>query len=378
MNEPNPIYVNDPDALVSAATLGDLEVIEQLIENGADPDQKCKFGDTAIIAAVNGGVGAEAIIEYLLDHGADIDAEDTDGDTALDLAKYHGCDSMITFLNSRGATGADGPSAKQRIEDIVDDEPRYLDDRMFVLEISRVTTWSMTSTNERQQWAVIERRNVFGYPPTRCKEFDRRDAAVAFLKELAPQTPRVSLDGESPSPLPSWDEFQSWVTSLGVARLQVDDPWDGVDRGLFETLRVLRRKMAEQLGVPTYIVFGDATLRDMARRRPSSLDGFLNVKGVGEKKRTDYGEAFLGCIVEYCSEHEVSIDVELSSTSSRKAATSRPRRGPSSGARRSFEFFESGHSIDQVVETMGRAKSTVNAYLRDYLAHATVEDPSVP
>ena len=300
MNEPNPIYVNDPDALVTAAALGDLEVIEQLIENGADPDQKCKSGDTAIIAAINGGVGVKETIEYLLDHGADVDAEDIDGDTALDLAKYHGCDSTITFLNSRGATGADGPSAKQRIEDIVDDvEPLYLDDRMFVLEISRVTTRSMTSTNERQQWAVIERRNVFGYPPTRCREFDRRDAAVAFLKELAPQTPRVSLDGESPSPLPSWDEFQSWLTSLGVARLQVDDSWDGVDRGLFETLRVLRRKTAEQQGVPVYVVFGDATLRNMARCHPSSLEEFLEVKGVGQKKCNDYGKAFVACIVEH-------------------------------------------------------------------------------
>jgi hypothetical protein len=300
MNEPNPIYVNDPDALVTAAALGDLEVIEQLIENGADPDQKCKSGDTAIIAAINGGVGVKETIEYLLDHGADVDAEDIDGDTALDLAKYHGCDSTITFLNSRGATGADGPSAKQRIEDIVDDvEPLYLDDRMFVLEISRVTTRSMTSTNERQQWAVITRRNVFGYPPTRCSEFDSRDAAVAFLKEVAPQTPRVSLDGESPSPLPSWDEFQSWLTSLGVARLQVDDSWDGVDRGLFETLRVLRRKTAEQQGVPVYVVFGDATLRNMARCHPSSLEEFLEVKGVGQKKCNDYGKAFVACIVEH-------------------------------------------------------------------------------
>ncbi|GEM_PF-4959864 len=164
MNEPMPSYVNDPDALVTAAGVGDYEVVEQLIEKGVDPDLKCEYGDTAIISAVRSGlVGTETIIEYLLDHGADIDEEDINGDTALDLAKYHGYDSTITFLKSRGATGPDGPSAIQRMEDeFYAQEPRYLDDRMFVLEISRVTTRSMTSTNERQQWAVIERRNVFG------------------------------------------------------------------------------------------------------------------------------------------------------------------------------------------------------------------------
>jgi ATP-dependent DNA helicase RecQ len=155
-----------------------------------------------------------------------------------------------------------------------------------------------------------------------------------------------------------------------------DDSWEGVDRGLFELLRTLRRETAEQLGVPTYIVFGDASLRDMARRRPSSLEEFLAVKGVGEKKRTDYGEAFLVCIVDFCSEHELATDVVPSPTSSSTRTTSRPRRGPSGGARKSFEFFESGQTVEQVAESMGRAKSTVNAYLREYLVHATVEDPS--
>ena len=49
-----------------------------------------------------------------------------------------------------------------------------------------------------------------------------------------------------------------------------DDSWEGVDRGLFECLRTLRREKADAQEVPAYVVFSDATLRDMARRRPSS------------------------------------------------------------------------------------------------------------
>ena len=45
---------------------------------------------------------------------------------------------------------------------------------------------------------------------------------------------------------------------------------EGVDRGLFDDLRALRTKLAAERGVPPYVVFGDAALRDMARRRPSS------------------------------------------------------------------------------------------------------------
>ena len=71
------------------------------------------------------------------------------------------------------------------------------------------------------------------------------------------------------------------------------DSWEGVDKGLFEVLRTLRRDIAHRKGVPAYIVFGDAALRDMARRRPSTPREFLEVNGVGEKKCKEFGPAFL-------------------------------------------------------------------------------------
>jgi ATP-dependent DNA helicase RecQ len=87
------------------------------------------------------------------------------------------------------------------------------------------------------------------------------------------------------------------------------DSWDGVDRDLFDSLRGLRREVASARGVPAYIVFGDATLRDMARQRPSTLQGMLNVRGVGERKLSDVGQQFVDHIVMYCTEREVEMDV---------------------------------------------------------------------
>ena len=88
------------------------------------------------------------------------------------------------------------------------------------------------------------------------------------------------------------------------------DSWQGVDRGLFEALRQLRRDRAEALGAPAYVVFGDAALRDMARRRPSSGAAFRLVKGVGQKKLEEYGAAFVARINEYCRAHDLAVDVE--------------------------------------------------------------------
>ncbi len=74
------------------------------------------------------------------------------------------------------------------------------------------------------------------------------------------------------------------------------DSWEGVDERLFEELRKLRRQLADKKGVPAYIVFSDATLRDMARRKPKTKEEMLRVNGVGETKLKQYGSNFLDAI----------------------------------------------------------------------------------
>ncbi len=90
----------------------------------------------------------------------------------------------------------------------------------------------------------------------------------------------------------------------------VRDSWEGVDKGLFETLRKLRAAIARKKSVPAYIVFGDAALRDMARRRPSTYIRLLEVKGVGEKKRRQYGEVVLTAIKDYCQANSLEMDID--------------------------------------------------------------------
>jgi ATP-dependent DNA helicase RecQ len=65
------------------------------------------------------------------------------------------------------------------------------------------------------------------------------------------------------------------------------------DHRLFERLRELRRMLAAERGVPAYIVFNDATLREMAERRPATRGDLLDISGVGPAKLDTYGDAFL-------------------------------------------------------------------------------------
>jgi ATP-dependent DNA helicase RecQ len=68
---------------------------------------------------------------------------------------------------------------------------------------------------------------------------------------------------------------------------------------LFEHLRALRKQLADQHGLPPYVIFHDSTLREMAERRPSTLDQFATLRGVGQGKLARYGERFIAALREH-------------------------------------------------------------------------------
>jgi len=72
------------------------------------------------------------------------------------------------------------------------------------------------------------------------------------------------------------------------------------DQTVFEALRGLRRTVAEERGVPPYLIFSDAALRDMARARPMTLAEFREVKGVGDWKLETFGERFVAAVRQAC------------------------------------------------------------------------------
>lgn len=71
------------------------------------------------------------------------------------------------------------------------------------------------------------------------------------------------------------------------------------DEGLFEALRQLRKKLADQLAIPTYIVLSDKTLHLLALKKPGDMEAFGEISGIGEFKKEKYGKDFLAVINEY-------------------------------------------------------------------------------
>ena len=84
---------------------------------------------------------------------------------------------------------------------------------------------------------------------------------------------------------------------------KTDKRLSGEDADLYDVLKELRSSLAKENGVPPFVIFSNATLADMAQKKPVNLTAFKKVAGVGEIKAAWYGKAFVDTIKEYIREH---------------------------------------------------------------------------
>ena len=75
------------------------------------------------------------------------------------------------------------------------------------------------------------------------------------------------------------------------------------DEALFGRLRAVRKRLADERGVPAYVIFGDATLREMARRYPATREALGGIFGVGQRKLQEFGNAFAAEISAHLQVH---------------------------------------------------------------------------
>ena len=157
-----------------------------------------------------------------------------------------------------------------------------------------------------------------------------------------------------------------------AARSKADTAsWEGVERDLFEKLRRLRRELAEERQVPPYVIFSDATIRELARQRPSTLGGMRAIYGIGDAKLLDLGQRFLQVILDHCGSTGVAVDVIPPSRGfpAKTPEIAAPRLAAKPGSRpaQAFDLFRAGAAIEDVMHQTNRARTTVTEYLCDFI-----------
>jgi len=117
-----------------------------------------------------------------------------------------------------------------------------------------------------------------------------------------------------------------------------------VSNTLFERLRKLRHSIALEEDIPAYLVFNDATLKEMEQDRPMSDEEFLTISGVGQRKLDVYGAAFIAEIVSFTEEKKVT-------------------RKKSDTHKVTYELYQEGLSIDEISEKRNLKATTIFSHI---------------
>ena len=129
-------------------------------------------------------------------------------------------------------------------------------------------------------------------------------------------------------------------------------------RGLFAILRQKRKDMADEAGVPPYVIFSDRTLMEMAAYFPRSTESLLTISGVGQVKARQYGDPFLEVVRSYCEKHGIK---------EKRKETVREK----SDANRRFmlvgEMYNSGKTVRDLAEQYRVTTATIVDHLTRYL-----------
>jgi ATP-dependent DNA helicase RecQ len=160
----------------------------------------------------------------------------------------------------------------------------------------KLSTYGIGTDMTANEWrAIIRQLVVRGYLRVNAEAFN----ALQLTEQCRPV-----LRGEEtlqlrtlPKAAPAKASRQDRGT--GEARAEIS----AVDQPLWDALRALRKSLAEERGVPPYVVFHDATLREMLSARPRNSDEMLAISGIGDSKLAKFGEPFLALLREFEGEH---------------------------------------------------------------------------
>jgi len=139
------------------------------------------------------------------------------------------------------------------------------------------------------------------------------------------------------------------------------------EEGLFQRLRDLRKEIADEQGVPPYIIFSDATLRAMAQQRPQSLSHFAQIPGVGERKLEAYFTPFTNEICAYCELHNLNMGVGIQQQRVQKKEQAVPATQDKPTRQITLEMYQQGLSVEDIARERSLKPVTIEGHLADLI-----------
>ncbi|MGI8635804.1 MAG: DNA helicase RecQ, partial [Segetibacter sp.] len=141
------------------------------------------------------------------------------------------------------------------------------------------------------------------------------------------------------------------------------------EKELFESLKLLRNKIAREENVPSYIIFSDSTLLDLATYLPVTQTDLLKISGFGAFKAEKYGAPFLEAVQDYCMAYKLATRIGLKQPKRERKHGSSATERASDTKRISLEMYKEGKTITEIAEERNLSTNTVETHLSFYIAN---------
>ena len=210
-----------------------------------------------------------------------------------------------------------------------------------------LSTYNIGGEHSRPEWSAIGRELV----------------RLGFLRQNAEKFNTIEMTDEGRTALKSRQKIV--LTRAVTAPDQPAKHRAGeiaCEEPLFDKLRQLRKRLADERGVPPYIVFSDVSLRQMARNYPADEKAFSRISGVGEKKLREFGASFMDEIAAHLQSNARQM---FADDSSPEPAPAPVRSKLNDTARETVYFFRQGKSVEQICLVRGLKESTIYGHLED-------------
>ena len=230
-------------------------------------------------------------------------------------------------------------------------------------------------TRERNHQSLSVFGIVDDYTHAALREIMTSLVANGLLQQGG-EYPTLSVTAEGRAFLRNRDSIRlpEPATRARASRRSANDAPLDYDVALFEKLRAVRTRLAQERAVPPYVIFGDRALREMAAYIPLSPETLIRISGVGRRKLEDTGADFLSEIRAYADERGLE---------DKTPETARPRRSSNRTERsaRRGRFAETlgltkqGFSIAEIAERRKLKPATIATHVEALIENGLVENP---
>jgi ATP-dependent DNA helicase RecQ len=218
------------------------------------------------------------------------------------------------------------------------------------------------------------------YTAIQLKDWINQLLSKNYLTEEGGMYPTLKLTKESALILKKektvelYQPIQKEVTTSNRHTNIEKESWEGVDKTLFEELRIYRKTIASIRNVPPFQIFSDVTLREISKIRPSSLNNLRLIYGIGEQKLKDFGEQVLNIVLQISKEYKLPLDVKVESKPIEYKKPILLNTSISPSKKIAFECFAKMEDIDSISDKCDRSKATILEYLVEYIQTTNKED----